>query len=110
MVVPLRHGGGTRLKILEAMAWGLPVVTTSIGAEGLGLVDGQTALIADDPAAFAAAVRRATTDDDLWRDLSTAGRAFVLERYDWLDIARGFEDVMSEVADGPDVARLVRVG
>jgi len=99
MVVPLRHGGGTRLKILEAMAWGIPVVTTSIGGEGLGLRDGHDALIADDPAAFAAAVRRVTTDDDLWRELSAAGRTLVVERYDWQDIAKGFEKVMCEVAD-----------
>jgi polysaccharide biosynthesis protein PslH len=107
MVVPLRHGGGTRLKILEAMAWGIPVVTTTIGGEGLGLRNGHNALIADEPAAFAAAVRRVTTDDHLWRELSTAGRTLVEERYDWQDIAKGFEEVMSEVADeaaGPQSA------
>jgi polysaccharide biosynthesis protein PslH len=110
MVVPLRHGGGTRLKILEAMAWGIPVVTTSIGAEGLGLADGRTALIADDPAAFAAAVRRVTSDDDLWRDLSTAGRTLVLEGYDWKDIANGFENIMAVVANGTAVPRSAGLG
>jgi glycosyltransferase involved in cell wall biosynthesis len=97
MVVPLRHGGGTRLKILESLAWGLPVVTTSIGGAGLGLTNGQHALIADDPAAFAAAVERLLRDDDLWRRLSRAGRALVEERYDWRQIGDGFEASMLEV-------------
>jgi glycosyltransferase involved in cell wall biosynthesis len=99
MVVPLRHGGGTRLKILEALAWGLPVVTTSIGGAGLGLTNGRDALIADDPAAFASAVERLLRDDELWRDLSRAGRTLVEERYDWRRIGNGFEAVMLEVTD-----------
>ena len=100
MIVPLRHGAGTRLKILEAMAWGLPVVTTSAGGAGLGLVDGRHALVADDPRSFGAAVERLLADDELWRQLSLAGRMFVVERYDWQHIGRAFAAVMSEVADG----------
>jgi glycosyltransferase involved in cell wall biosynthesis len=100
MIVPLRHGGGTRLKILEALAWGLPVVTTSLGAAGLGLVDGQHALIADEPSAFGTAVDRLLRDDDLWMDLSRSGRAFVEERYDWEQIASPFETAMRDLADG----------
>lgn len=100
MIVPLRHGGGTRLKILEALAWGLPVVTTSIGAAGLGLVDGRDALIADDPRAFGAAVERLFEDDRLWTHLSRSGRAFVEQAYDWEQIAAPFEAAMLELADG----------
>jgi glycosyltransferase involved in cell wall biosynthesis len=99
MVVPLRHGGGTRLKILEALAWGLPVVTTSVGGAGLGLTNGRDALIADDPAAFAAAVERLLSDDDLWSDLSRAGRALVEERYAWPRIGALFDAAMREVSD-----------
>jgi glycosyltransferase involved in cell wall biosynthesis len=102
MVVPLRHGGGTRLKILEALAWGLPVVTTSIGAEGLGLVDGRQALIADSPQAFASAVARLLDDDELWRKLSRSGRVFVEERYDWEQIAAPFDAAMREIAERRD--------
>jgi glycosyltransferase involved in cell wall biosynthesis len=86
MIVPLRHGAGTRLKILEAMAWGLPVITTSIGGAGLGLVNDTHALIADEPSAFAAAVERIVRDDALWARLSAAGRALVEERYSWSQI------------------------
>jgi glycosyltransferase involved in cell wall biosynthesis len=102
MVVPLRHGGGTRLKILEALAWGLPVVTTSVGGAGLGLVDGRHALIADEPQAFAAAIERLLRDDDLWRDLSRAGRALVESRYDWQSIATDFVAAMCDVADAAE--------
>ncbi len=102
MVVPLRHGGGTRLKILESLARGLPVVTTTIGGEGLGLVDGRHALIADDGAAFAGAIRRLLADDDLWRALSQAGRTLA-ETFDWEPIGRTFEATMTESL--ADVAR-----
>lgn len=82
-VVPLRSGGGTRLKILEALSFGLPTVSTSIGAEGLGLVDGEHVLIADDRRAFAEAVARLLLDDALRRRLSANGRRFVVDHYDW---------------------------
>ncbi|MBR0667183.1 glycosyltransferase [Roseomonas hellenica] len=77
MVVPLRYGAGVKGKILTAMAHGLPVVTTSIGAEGIGLVDGKEVLIADDPAGFARAVERLYSDPDLWDRLRWAGLYFV---------------------------------
>lgn len=80
-VAPLRYGAGLKGKIGEALAAGLPVVTTSVGAEGMGLEDGAAALVADDPAAFAAAIVRLHADDELWRALSTAGPALVSERY-----------------------------
>ena len=72
-VAPLRYGAGMKGKIGMAMAMGLPVVTTSIGAEGMGLVDGVNALIADDEEAFASAVLRVYHDDDLWESLSAEG-------------------------------------
>jgi len=81
--VPLRRGGGTRLKILEAMAWGVPVVTTSAGSAGLDLVQGDHALIEDEPRAFAAAIDRLMDDDVLWRRLSSGGRKLVEDRYGW---------------------------
>src|SRR5262249_38799860 len=64
-IAPLRYGAGMKGKVGEAMAAGLPVVTTSIGAEGMELEDGVTALVADTPEAFAEAVRRLCTDDAL---------------------------------------------
>lgn len=77
LAVPLRAGSGVRHKILEALALGRPVVSTTVGAEGLGLVDGEHLLIADSPDAFAAALARVLTDPALAARLVAAGRAFV---------------------------------
>jgi glycosyltransferase involved in cell wall biosynthesis len=86
-VVPLRAGGGTRLKILEAMALGRPVVTTSIGCEGLEAVNGKHLLIADDPAVFASHINRLLSDADLYRSISQSARQFVESHYGWDAIA-----------------------
>jgi glycosyltransferase involved in cell wall biosynthesis len=83
VVVPLRIGSGTRLKILEALALARPIVTTTIGAEGIDVVDGEHVLIADEPAAFAAAVVRVLRDEALARRLGENGRALVERSYDW---------------------------
>jgi glycosyltransferase involved in cell wall biosynthesis len=82
-VVPLREGGGTRLKILEAMAVGTPVVSTTKGAEGLNLTDGEDILIADDPGAFADATVRLLSNDALHARLASHARTTVAARYDW---------------------------
>ncbi len=76
-IAPLRYGAGVKGKIGEALSHGLPVVTTTIGAEGMGLLDGEHALIADAPEAFAAAVARVHSDDAQWERLATAGRAHI---------------------------------
>ena len=73
--VPIRFGGGTRLKVLEAFAHRIPVVSTGIGAEGLGARDGRELLLADTPADFAAACARVLTDDGLRAALADAGQA-----------------------------------
>ncbi|WP_159807586.1 glycosyltransferase [Cellulomonas citrea] len=80
-VCPLRFGAGVKGKVGESLAHGLPVVVTSVGAEGMGLVDGQNALLADDPQAFADAVLRGLSDDELWGALATAGRAHIDEMF-----------------------------
>ena len=69
-VAPLRYGAGIKGKIAHSMSFGLPVVTTSIGAEGMNLIDGKHILIADSAAAFARAVVRLYTDDLLWEEMS----------------------------------------
>lgn len=81
-IAPLTLGGGTRIKILEAMALGTPVVATSKGAEGLEVTPGRDLLIADDPAGFAEAVVRVLASAELRASLSAASRR-VAERYDW---------------------------
>jgi glycosyltransferase involved in cell wall biosynthesis len=90
-VVPLRIGGGTRLKIFEALAMGKAVVSTAIGAEGLPLADGEHYLRADDPARFAGAVVSLLRDPGRRRALAGAGRRLVETRYSWAQVAREFE-------------------
>ncbi len=86
-VVPLRIGGGTRLKVLEAMSAGLPLVSTTLGVEGLGLVSGEHALLADAPSAFADAVISLLQNDQKCDALGKAARDFILDRYGWRRIA-----------------------
>jgi glycosyltransferase involved in cell wall biosynthesis len=83
LIVPLRSGGGTRLKILEGLSFGVPTVSTSIGAEGLDLVPGEHLLIADEPRSFADAVLAILDDAALRSRLRASGRQFVEEHYDW---------------------------
>jgi sugar transferase (PEP-CTERM/EpsH1 system associated) len=82
-VVPLRVGGGTRLKVLEAMAAGTPVISTTLGAEGLATTHGRDILIADSPAAMADAIVSLQAESPLWHELVANGRDLVRERYDW---------------------------
>lgn len=82
-VCPLRMGSGTRLKILEYMSWGTPVVSTRIGAEGLDARDGEDLLLADDPAAFADAVLRLLGDAALFERMRRSARQRVERAYDW---------------------------
>ncbi|MEI2689499.1 MAG: glycosyltransferase family 4 protein [Anaerolineae bacterium] len=95
-VAPIRQGGGTRLKILEAMALGTPVVATSKGAEGHDVIDGQHLLLADDPQPFAAAVLRLLADDALAARLRRNARQLVEQRYDWHTIGRRFLALVEE--------------
>jgi sugar transferase (PEP-CTERM/EpsH1 system associated) len=82
-VAPLRIGGGTRLKLLEAMAMGRPVVATRLGAEGYPVTDGRELLLADTPAGFAAAVVALLRAPERRAELGRVARAFVERQYDW---------------------------
>lgn len=93
-VVPLRIGGGTRLKIFEAMSMGKAVVSTAVGAEGLPVVDGRDAIIADSPRAFADAVLGLLRDADKRRAIERTARSLVVERYDWSAVAGELEDAL----------------
>ncbi len=92
-VAPLHAGGGMRVKILDAWLWGLPVVSTAIGAEGIELRDGENILVADGAAAFAAATVRLLTDPGLNSRLRAAGRAWVEEKYAWQTVYRRVDEV-----------------
>jgi glycosyltransferase involved in cell wall biosynthesis len=82
-IVPLRVGGGTRLKILEAMAAGVPVVSTPLGSEGLAVSPGADILIADKDEDWLPQLSSLATQGDLWNRLAEAGRRLVAARYDW---------------------------
>lgn len=92
--VPLRLGGGTRIKILEAFALGLPVVSTAKGCEGLAAQDGRQLLIRDDPEAFAEAVVKVVNNHEFADVLRRNGRSLVEERYDWQKIFEAAEQQM----------------
>jgi sugar transferase (PEP-CTERM/EpsH1 system associated) len=96
-VVPLRAGGGTRLKILEAMALGRPVVSTTIGCEGLDVIDGEHILIADNPEQFAEKTVNLFTDRPLYQHISSNGRLLVETRYDWDQIVGRLIQVYTEI-------------
>jgi GT2 family glycosyltransferase/glycosyltransferase involved in cell wall biosynthesis len=83
VVAPLRSGGGSRLKILEAMALGRPVVSTRVGHEGLALVQGKDLLVADEPGAFARHVVDLLAGYPLWQSVANTARQTVASRYDW---------------------------
>jgi glycosyltransferase involved in cell wall biosynthesis len=96
-VVPLHAAGGMRVKILDAWLWGLPVVSTPIGAEGIAIREGENILVAEDAAAFAAATVRALTDQELNRRLRVEGRAWVEERYSWQVVYRQVDKVYEKL-------------
>ena len=96
-VVPLRVGGGSRLKILEAMAAGVPVVSTSLGAEGLAVESGKNILIAGSAADFARAVVRISADAGVWQRISVAGRHLVRGQYGWEAIGARLKQIHMEL-------------
>ncbi|MBI5877787.1 MAG: glycosyltransferase [Chloroflexi bacterium] len=97
-IAPLQVGGGTRLKILEAMVLGTPVVSTSKGAEGLEVRDGEHLLIGDTPEQFAAQVVRLLRDEELRDRLAANARRLVEGTYDWSVIAPKFLSLLEQVA------------
>ena len=98
-VVPLRMGGGTRLKVLQAMALGTAVVSTSKGIEGLDVEPERHVLVADSPSAFAAQVLRLLGDDNLRNQLVEASAALVRDRYTWDRIGAVLDGVVNEAVE-----------
>jgi polysaccharide biosynthesis protein PslH len=96
-IVPLRMGGGTRLKILEAMALGTPVVSTTKGAEGLDVQDSNQILIADTPERFAEQVLRLLNSADLRERLSSNARRLVTEKFEWNQIGAEFCEAVEQL-------------
>jgi len=96
-IVPLRIGGGTRLKIYEAMSMEKPIVSTSVGAEGLPLRDGCELMLADTPETFAERVISIITNDSLARELGGRAAAAVREHFGWRPAAESFAEICGDV-------------
>ncbi len=111
-IVPLRTGGGTRLKILNSWAMGKPVVATSVGCEGLEAVDGKNILIRDDPQDFAAAIGAVIENPRLRQELAAGGRETVDRLYSWDVLGRELIETYLTVAHAcpRDITPGVRVG
>jgi sugar transferase (PEP-CTERM/EpsH1 system associated) len=99
-VVPLRVGGGTRLKIFEAMAMEKPIVSTTVGAEGLPVRQEVELLLGDTPEAFAAAVVRVLTDEEFAFHLGRRAAKLVREQFGWSRVARRFAEICEQVRTG----------
>jgi len=107
VIVPLRIGGGSRIKILEALAAGKAVVCTSIGAEGLDVVSGEHLIIADLPGEFALRVEELLASKVARRKLGNRGRNLVIDRYGWDGIARRLESVWQQMSRNPTAAESI---
>jgi polysaccharide biosynthesis protein PslH len=98
-IVPLRIGGGTRLKIVEAMAAGVPVVSTPLGAEGLQAEDGRHLLLGQTPDELTEAILRIFTNESLADGLALEGRQLVEQHYDWRNIGKRLFTIHEDLAD-----------
>jgi glycosyltransferase involved in cell wall biosynthesis len=101
VVAPVRFGTGMRGKVLEGLAMGRPVVTTSLGAEGLGAISGQHLVVADDARQFAAAIHRILAEPEWARELGAEGRNLAERRFSWDTIAAALEDIYEQVLSTP---------
>jgi sugar transferase (PEP-CTERM/EpsH1 system associated) len=109
-VVPLRIGGGTRLKIYEAMAMAKPIVATTVGAEGLPVTDGKELCIADTPETFAAAVVNLLTNPEAARKLGQESARVVREKFGWNGVAKRFAEICEATVRKHSVSRNYRTG
>jgi polysaccharide biosynthesis protein PslH len=104
-IVPLRIGGGTRLKIFEAMAMSKAVVSTTIGAEGLPVRDGENILLADTPGDFALSVISLLNDSNLRQRLGTSARTLVKDNYSWAKVTEVFAQTLEDAMVSMSVHR-----
>ena len=99
-VIPLRVGGGSRLKILEAMAAGVPVISTRLGAEGIQAIDGESIIFAETADEYCRAIAELAGDSRRWQEIAAAGRALASARYDWSSLGASlraiYESLLAE--------------
>lgn len=96
MIAPMRFGSGTNIKVLEAMAMGLPVVATSVGAEGIGAKPSKQIVVEDDPGRFARAVCRLLENENQRKKIGSAGRTLVKKNFDWSKIGNKLNKIYQE--------------
>jgi polysaccharide biosynthesis protein PslH len=108
-IVPLRIGGGTRLKIFEALAMEKPVISTSVGAEGLPITNGVDLLLADEPVQFADAVTRVLTNTAIAADLGRSGSRTVRQNYEWRQVAERFLSICTNMRPATEPATAGRL-
>lgn len=99
LVVPVRVGSGMRVRILEALAYGMPTVTTSVGLEGIEAREGEEVLVADTPQAFSEAVLSLLGDEALRTKLSRCGRRLAEDRYDWQVVLKKMDSVYQSAVE-----------
>jgi len=104
VIVPIRGGGGTRIKILEAFSYGMPVVSTTIGAEGLDVTPGSDIIIADCAKSFAEQCHRIWTDDTVRQRIAAGGRSLWRRKYNPAALAVALKAAY-EVSDTPGIGR-----
>jgi len=104
-VVPLNMGSGTRLKVLEAMSMEIPIVSTSIGCEGIEIKDGENILVRNEPQEFANAVIELMRNKKLSNDLVKEGYELVKTKYDWSVVCKGIDRAFSELLDQKDYGK-----
>ena len=102
MVTPIKGSGGTRIKILEAMAAGLPVISTKIGVAGLNVVDGKNVMIADDPKDIAKKAKLLLNNSDLAREIGLSGQSHVRKHFDWRSIVKMHEPIYKKYSKSMD--------
>ncbi len=98
-IAPILSGGGTKLKVLNALAMGKAVVTTSVGAEGIDVTNGENVIIADDPAEFARETVNLLSNPEKTEEIGKKARELVLEKYDWRKIGKRYSALYEELVD-----------
>jgi glycosyltransferase involved in cell wall biosynthesis len=99
MVIAVRAGGGMRVRILEAFARGMPVVTTTVGLEGIEATPGEHVLVADTPQDFAESTLKLLADPVLAQNMAVKGRKLAEEQYDWQVVLQRMDAVYAHLAD-----------
>lgn len=100
-IAPLRYGGGIKGKIVTSLSYGVPVVATSVAAEGMGLVHEEHVLVADEPAAFADQIARLCADTALWQRLAANGRRFFMDNFSLQAGTARIREAFDELASRP---------